>query len=314
MKFMNALSSTSSSRRGSALLMVLWVIAFLSFLIITSMMVMMQDVETISSRETVFRARQLAEMGLAVGSHPAVKANDPLLHRKISNTESYDVLITSEESRLNINALLTEERRPILERLFADWGLAPHDAETVVESLLDWVDADDLKHLRGAEKDFYKNAGFPDRPFNRPFANLDELELVSGFEMIAAANPRWREAFTLWGAGQLDVNEAPAELIAIVTGAKLGLAQSLIKQRDGNDGIPHTKDDEPIQSLEEAMTRLGIAGDAAAQASSLLSLHGTTVRVQSLGRAGGFNRGLAVVLQKNGATARIMEWREFVPE
>jgi type II secretory pathway component PulK len=315
---MKSRSSTSRYKtriqEGSALLMVLWVIGFLSFLIITSMMVMMQDVETISSRETVFRARQLAEMGLAVGAHPAIKPNDPLLHRKLSSSESYDVLITSEESRLNINALLTEERKPVLEKLFTDWGLAPQDAETAVESLLDWVDIDDAKHLRGAERDFYKKTGFPDRPFNRPFASLDEVELVNGFEMIANANPRWRDSFTLWGAGQLDINEAPADLIATVTGAQIGLAQALVKQRNGADGIPHTKDDEPIQSIEEAMTRLGVSGDAAAKAAALLSVHGATVRVQCLGQAGGFKRGLGVVLQKNGATTRIMEWREFVPE
>src|ERR1700744_5071108 len=85
------------SGRASALLVVLWVVALLSLLIVTSMMVAMQDVETVTSREMVFRARQLAEAGLAVGVHPLVKPNDPLLRRRVSANESYEVTITTEE-------------------------------------------------------------------------------------------------------------------------------------------------------------------------------------------------------------------------
>ncbi|MCE9518415.1 MAG: hypothetical protein K8R87_02430, partial [Verrucomicrobia bacterium] len=115
--------------RGSALLVVLWVIALLSFLIITSMMVVMQDVETVAARRLAFRARQLAEAGLAIGANPLVKPGDPLLRKQMGYAESYEVKITTEESRLNIGALLTEERRVVLERLFASWGLRPLEAQ-----------------------------------------------------------------------------------------------------------------------------------------------------------------------------------------
>jgi type II secretory pathway component PulK len=298
--------------RGSALLAVLWVIAFLGFLIITTMMITMQDVETVSSRQLVFRARQLAEMGVALGAHPGIKADDQLLHRRLNN-ESCEVNITSEEGRLNLNAMLTEERRPVLERLFVSWGLSQIDAESVIDALMDWVDDDDLKRLKGAEKKDYADAGLKDRPFNRPFSSLDEVLLVRGMEAVAELNPRWRESLTLWGQGALDINEAAPDLIAVVAESPIHLAESMVSARNGRDGIPHTEDDEPVQSIEEAMTLLGVNPQNAPALAGIFTLHGSTVRVESIGTVGDYSRGIAVVLQKTGGQGGIMEWREFVP-
>ena len=103
--------------QGSALLIVLWVIALLSFMVMTTLMIVRQDVETAWSRESVQRARQLAEMGIAVAAHPGVKPSDPLLRARVSEQESYETLVTTEESRLHVNSLLTEERRAVLERV-----------------------------------------------------------------------------------------------------------------------------------------------------------------------------------------------------
>lgn len=293
--------------RGSALLIVLWVIAFLSFLMVTTMMVAMQDVETVASRQLVFRARQLAEIGLNIGAHPTVKAGDPLLRRNYSGAESYEASITTEEGRLNINALLTEERRGVLERLFESWGLKSAEAQAVVDCLMDWVDADDFKRLKGAERQDYKKDGVAGRPYNRPFRSLDEMLLVRGMEQVAEANPKWRDVFTLWGAGKLDINEAEPELIAIAADVPLSATQPLISTRNGPDGILHTADDEPLQSLEAAMTLLGVKSPESA---AKFTLHGLTQRVDSLGRVGNFARRISVVLQKNAGSMAVMEWRE----
>lgn len=301
----------TTAARGSALLVVLWVIALLSFLIITSMMVVMQDVETVSARRLVFRARQLAEAGVAIGANPVVKAGDPLLRKKVSYAESYEVNITTEEGRLNISALLTEDRRVILERLFGSWGLRPLEAQSVVDALMDWIDADDFKRLKGAEKADYKKDGFNDRPYNRPFESLDEVTLVRGMDLVIQANPAWRNAFTLWGSGVLDINEAPAELIAIVADVPVSAAQTLVSARNGPDGIPHTDDDQPLKSLDEAMVLLGARATTPGAGPGLFTLQGTVARVDSVGRAGSYARRISVVLQKGvGGRSPVLEWRE----
>lgn len=301
-----------NASRGSALLVVLWVIALLSFLIITSMMVVMQDVETVAAHRLVFRARQLAETGLAIGANPLVKAGDPLLRRQTGYAESYEVNITTEESRINLAALLTEERRAVLERVFNTWGLRPLEAQSVVDALMDWVDADDFKRSpSSAEKFDYNKEGFSDRPFNRPFQSLDEVALVRGMDLVAQANPAWKDAFTLWGSGALDINEAPAELIALLANVSLSAARSFVAERNGPDGIPHTLDDQPLKSLEEAMGLLGLPAAAPGAGSNLFTLQGSVVRVDSVGRAGGCTRRIsAIMLKGSGGRSPILEWRE----
>jgi general secretion pathway protein K len=305
--------TSSAKTRGSALLVVLWVVALLSFLIITSLMVAMQDVETVGARQVVFRARQLAEMGLAVAAHPLVKRDDPLLSARFSAMETYEARITSEEGRINLNAMLTEERRPVLERMLNQWGISFIDAQALVDRLMDWSDEDEFRRIKGAEKPEYREAGFRDRPFNRAFRSLDEALLVGGMEMLVELKPNWRDYFTLWGGGQLDINEASAEIIALVTDTPPHLAQAIVTQRDGPDGRPYTEDDTPLESVEEAMTLLGLGGDRAALVAPLLTLQGSTVRIESLGRAGDHARGIAVVMQKN-ERPQVLEWREFVVE
>jgi general secretion pathway protein K len=294
---------------GSALLAVLWVVAFLSFLVITSMMIVTEGADAAVSRILVLRARQLAEMGLAVGANPAVtKSDDRVLHSKFSAGESFDVALSTEEGRLNINFLLTEERRGILERLFQIWGLSVPDSVAVVDCLMDWVDADDFRRLNGAEKQDYEKEGFAGRPFNRAFRSIDEMTLVKSMEKVTMVNPRWREAFTVWGAGALDVNEASADLIAAVADVPLAIAAQLVAARNGPDGLAHTDDDALLQSMEEVMAFLG-AGKNSGTASVPLVLKGSVRRIESTGRAGGLVRRISVILQGT-PSGGIADWHE----
>ena len=300
-----------SAKRGSALLAVLWVIALLSFLLVTTMMIVMQGVESSNSRELVFHARLLAEAGMAVGTHPVItKPTDAVLHHQFSTVEGYDVLITSEEARLNINAMLTEDNKAILQRLFTMWGLDAPDAETVVDCLMDWVDSDDLKRPRGAEKGDYEEAGFADRPFNRPFISVDEMSLVQGMDMVTRVHPNWRISFTVWGSGALDINEAAPDLIAAVANVPLAPAQTLVANRNGPDGVPHTKDDVPIEDLGAALFALGAPGQ---NLPNLFTLNGSVLRIQSVGHVGNYRRGIAATVRQTGQRPIILQWAEFVP-
>lgn len=89
------------------LLAVLCLLAVLSFLIITTAVMSKEHGEMQQARTSVMRARQLAETGIAVAAHPLINAGDALLHNRVSGIESY-------EARLNLNALLTAERLPLL--------------------------------------------------------------------------------------------------------------------------------------------------------------------------------------------------------
>lgn len=317
MRFLTPSSPDTPARssRGSALLMVLWVVGFLTLLVTTSMLVLRQDVETAASQRTVSGTRRLAEMGLAIAVHPQVQPNDPLLRRKISATESYEAIVTSEEGRLSLKALLTEERRPILERIFRQWGLKPLDAESVVDAMMDWVDVDELKRMKGMERREYQELGLEDRPYNHDFLSLDEVALVAGMEQVEEVHPNWRDEFTVFGQGQLDLNETTPQRISVLLNVEPSLAESLVDRRMGLDGIAHTDDDEPLENLDEVLSSLGLSGELLQQAAGLVTLKGTTRRIESIGHMGDQDRGLVVVFQNGGSGApRVLEWKEFVPQ
>lgn len=295
------------------MLMVLWVIALLSFLMVTTLMIAMQDVEAGVAREMISRARHLAESGLAIGCHQQIETGDPLLRTKPDSIESIEVQITSEEARLNINHLLTDAHRAVLERLFASWGLSQVEAESVVDALMDFVDEDDFKHLKGAESSDYKARDLPHGPANRPFRSLDEMLLVPGMDRVMQAAPRWREAFTLWGDGRLNLNEAEPALIAAVLDVPLTSAQNFTRHRDGLDGHPCTLDDNLAEELEEVYVRLGLGRPSAEGIGELVGLNGYTPRVVSIGRVNDCARGIAVTLQRRDGKTQVLAWHEFVP-
>lgn len=294
------------------LLALLCLVAVLSFLIVSTATLAHQHGEQQQARLGMLRARQLAEMGIAVGANPQIKAGDPLLRREVSGVEHYETLLSTEEARLNLNALLTPQGLPVLERVFVSWGVAIGDAQGIATTLVDWVDADDLK-LRpdSMEKLDYDFQGLKGLPLNRQFHDLDEVDLVPRMMEISEIRPDWRSFFTLRGSGKLDVNTASAEVLAAATGAGVASAQQLVQRRNGLDGMPQTDDDLPIQSVEEALSLLGVGGQQAEELMSLLTLAGQTKRIESIGTAGDVRCGIAVIL--NGG-AGIAEWREFSME
>ena len=70
----------SKHRRGFALVAVLWLIAVLGMATMVALRVVSFDMELTTAKVHGSRARNIAEIGIAVGSNPVVKRADPLLH------------------------------------------------------------------------------------------------------------------------------------------------------------------------------------------------------------------------------------------
>lgn len=300
-------------QHGSVLLIVLAVITLLAFAVATTVLTTSQHNQALANRAGLLRARGMAERGLAVAAHPIVSAVDPLLefHSK-DGAEGYRAIMTTEESRLNINMLLNDPNIPRLEQIFQNFRLPPGTAQGLVAALMDWTDQDAVKRRHdSAEALDYKQMGFPTRPFNRRFRSIQEIDMVVGIEKLNAAYPGWRRIFSVYGSGQLDVNEASAEVITFVTGANPAMVQRLVQRRDGRDGIRHTGDDQPITTPQEAMQMLGLPQNH--PAASLLIIQGQTLRIESIGWHGDHAIGLAVLTQKKAAPMQILFREEFTP-
>ena len=69
---------------------------------------------------------------------------------------------------------------PLLKGLLQNvGGLDPDDAQQVLEAILDWRDADELRRPNGAEAADYRAAGSKQVPTNAPFESVGELRRVA---------------------------------------------------------------------------------------------------------------------------------------
>jgi general secretion pathway protein K len=307
----------SGSQRGSALIAVFWLMAILSLAVFSTVYVVSSDVAVVVSQRKAFRAMQLAEMGVALASNPAIEEFDPLLHQVFDSGESFDARIRSESGWLNINRLVMEGGDALLlEELFERWGMEKEDAVFVVRALQDWVDADEVNKFDGyndgAENEYYTEHGFENYPFDRPFYDLEEVILVRGMDVVASYQPNWRNYFTIYSEGQLDVNEASAELIAAAAGTDVNSVTDVVRLRDGADELPDTEDDEPFQSVDAALSL--IEGDGVTEDPQLISSRFTTqsntVRIESIGRVGNYQRKLTVIVRNRESRPTILSIEE----
>jgi general secretion pathway protein K len=307
---MLTLAKTSRGNRGSALILVLWCLLLLGMAVFGVVDLVGLSVEHTSQAELALDGRALALSGLALGLHPQLLKNDPLLDQKVSAGRSFAVAIQSEGARLNLNYVLLTGHREILVNLFTHWGLKIDQADRVADCLYDWITAGDLKSLDGAKANDYAIANLPQRPTGQPFASFDEVEQVMGMDMIAKVRPGWRKSFTLWSGGPLDINEAPPDLIAAVFGLDPERVALFTSARNGRDEVAGTTDDVPVQSIQEFQGELGITDLAMKALDSEVSLSDPNRRVTSVGQADGARTTISVVAQLNSTPVHYFLWSE----
>lgn len=296
--------------RASALLAVYWVIAILSLAIFTGAQFLFVELETQGNTSLEFRAEQLADAGIALAMHPKMERWDPLLRQQVGPVEGFQARIVSEGARLNPNVLaLSENGRRVLIDLFMEWGLSEYDSQSLAAALGDWVDRDDVEIPLGAEGVYYRSKGSKGIPFNRPFRDLEEMTYVRGFDQVAVLFPAWRDYFTLWSGGKLDLCDAPPELIAVVCACSLGNARRLVEVRNGRDLIPHTEDDVKFQSVGEALDVLGLQGSIKQLVENLVSVDDAAARLISVGTIGDVSVERAVVVRDRNENPSFVEAR-----
>lgn len=302
-----------SLRQGSALIAVLWLIAILALASMAAIRVVGFDVELATSQIHGFRARQLAEMGIAVAANPAVKRTDPLLKRMDEATgEGFEARLISEGEKFNINALLLRQDENFFKDLFISWGLELDEAEALTDALVDWVDGNDEVGLNGAESEWYLEQGRLNQPFNRPFYNLDEVRLVKGMDYVEALKPDWRNFFTIWSSGQLDLNEASAELIAAATGCTVEEASVIPETVRGPDGVRETDDDAPFQDVQAALSLLGVDSTMQPEVVARVTVNDATQRIESIGTVSGAKRKITVIVRNRTGRPAVLDRTEEV--
>ncbi len=321
------------SRAGSALIMVIWLIAMLGMIVYAMLNIISQDLKLTIAQKQAFRARQVAEMGINWAMNPAVKEYDrDILDQTLEDGSTFSAKIRGEGGRPNINALLQrgEQNRTFMVTLFAFWGLSNDASDMLFDRMVDWIDTDSAAAgIHGMEKDEYMDiyGETTPYPFNHPFYSLEELLLVPGFDEVVANVADWRDYFTIYSTGMsVDVNEAEAKVLATVAMAalnrsdkadyekKLEQAQRFVELRWGPDGIEDTEDDEKLE-VTEALTALDIPQAAEGEGASPASYFGSndqTTHIECVATVGDYRKRVVLIVRGRTATPQILT-REEVP-
>lgn len=291
--------------RGSALMLMIWAVLLMSVTVMGVVEYIRSSTLEANLAEHEFRALALAESGLAVGMHPNTRRGDIVLKQKVGTDSGFDVVINYEGARLPINFATDERLREAIYNLMIYWQLNAQDASIVADSLADWVDNDNTPRANGAEADYYKQLGIYDAPRNQGFVRVDEMLLVRGMDVVDLHKPDWREYFSVYGEGQIDLRTVFKDVIIAVTGASLNDADRFIRERDGADGIPGTEDDRRIRD-EEAYQLLGLTGDRLNAIKGIVNDDDTTLRrITSIGWVGEKRAKIIIVTRRNAETGAV---------
>ncbi|MCX6837184.1 MAG: type II secretion system protein GspK [Verrucomicrobia bacterium] len=292
-------------KRGSALMLMIWAVLLMSITVMGVVEYVRSSAEEAKLAAYEFRALHLAESGLAVGMHPNTRRGDLVLKQKIGPESGFDVVINYEGARIPINYATDERLREAIYNLLIYWQLNADEAAIAADSLADWIDNDSSPRANGAEADYYQQLGIYDAPRNQGFVRVDEMLLVRGMEAVDRRKPDWREYFSIYGEGQIDLRTVFKDVLLAVTGASESDVNRFITERDGADGIPGTEDDRRIRD-EEAYQLLGLSGDRLAAIRGIVNDDDTTLRrITSIGWVGTKRAKIIVVTRRNAETGAL---------
>jgi len=329
-------------------MLALWALFLLSAMVISWALDINSRLVISGNASRVLDAEAMASSGADVALHPLIQPGSPNLHRQMSDRESYDVQITGEEGRLDLNWLTLNEdptKLAILRQYLTLKGVEMNDLDTMIDSLLDWVSPNQgLHHLNACPAtDNYQ-------PPHAPLTSVDDLKKICGWEKFTS-RPGWDEDFTvspLQAIGQYRIDLAWASrdvlraLSAILPGMSDDKVDRFLQLRRGPDGIDGTADDYQFGVTAQGTASGALAGGSLPtevlttlglnqpqpqqqpnqqqpqQQLALLTFKGPILRVVSTGKAGDVTRAVQMIVSKGGGAlgaagggSSVMSWKEL---
>lgn len=299
------------SVRGSAMLLTLWCVAVLSVTVLAVARMVQRDVDVEGLASRRFEARQLALTGVALGMNSKIQRWDPLMKQTFPNGFELKVRTVSEAARLNINRALKEPDQVTLRRLFNVWEIPPEEVGVIIDSLVDWIDADDLRMANGAERDDLLDQNRYSIPANRDFHSIAEMERVQGMDVVAAWKPDWREFFTVHGGRRVDLQDASVDMLQAVGDMPREVAEKIAELRLGADLEPDTEDDLKIEDVATFFQQLGFVGQRADAAVRRFSGRSEPTRIESTAEVGGTDYRIVAIVNRESGEGGLIGWEEL---
>src|SRR6266446_800504 len=325
--FMKKASPRSHSSRGAALLLALWALFLLSAMVIAWALNINSGLTVSATANRALSAEAMASSGAEVALNPTIKPASANLHR-VMGSESYDVQMTGECGRFNLNMLAPAGvENPVLVQALRQYlnikGVDLNDLDVMMDSLLDWVSPNrGLHHLNAPEEtDDY-------RPPHAPLTSVDELKKIFGWAEFTS-KPGWDQDFTVVAScGPIDLAWASRDVLRALPGMGDDSVDRFLQLRQGPDGIDGTADDFQFSTTAgtsvppDVQAALGLNPQQFQQIQALVQFRGPVLRIVSVGRSGDVTRSVQMVVQKQavriGAAAaiavgrpQVFSWKEL---
>ncbi|HEY9198545.1 MAG TPA: hypothetical protein VIR60_04195 [Gammaproteobacteria bacterium] len=180
--------------RGLALVVVLWTVVLLAVLSGSFLSAMRAEIRMAHNLLAATQARLLAEAGInraILGLHQPDAARRPVAddRQNLLTTPAAPVRfrVLDETARIDLNKASAE----LLSGLFAALSIDADISARLIDCILDWRDADALRHTHGAEDGDYRTANLPYDAKDAPFDSVEELLLLPGMthELYARLTP-----------------------------------------------------------------------------------------------------------------------------
>ncbi len=314
---------SSLRNSGSALVIVLWAVVLIAF----AVAIASEKVGLVLGDATI-RARRLQAELLAKSSYaylekilqderkhglegergrkPNVRRLD--LNRFMGTWKSdpqelggglFWIEVEDEQSRINWLKTPTFVWRHLLRNA----GMKPEEIDAWFDCLNDWQDADDARGLNGAENFDYQGLREDRRRAkNAPITEVGEIYWVMGgprildlqvpVDLQGTIKPLVA-CTTVYGDGKINLNTAPAFLIAAAMDISTEDAEQMVARRWGPDKEEGTEDDVFVEGASEGQSSSNPVspnpaggGAAPAQATPAVTTSSTYFRVRGVGKFG----------------------------
>ena len=268
LKFRNP-QSTIRNQEGIALVMVLWVMAILSVVVLEFSFAMRTEVNITQNYKEELQLYGMAQGEVHRAIAELIYKHDPKVQqlRKTLTTEeippdkkewvtdgrSYflpfgqgtcEIKVMSEAGKVNINLVSESMLRKIITLL----GLEGEMRDIVVDSILDWKDPDDFYRVNGAENSYYQSLKESYYCKNAYFDSIEELLLVRGVSPALFYGGKvgkkeeagekmdqvgLKDIFSIYSPGvQIDINSATPVVLRVALGIPMDISQKVVKARE----------------------------------------------------------------------------------
>src|SRR3989338_3786383 len=277
-------NDTKYNKTGSILIMVLWILVFLSVLAVSLGVKVRQRIILMNRLESRDKLQLIAESGIRkaivllnqdieqseaqfTSEAKAVRFNNEkefasmnlrdgtvAVSYEYSDGPGYLAVkrfgVVDEESKINVNKAPEMVLRSLIKTVLGADEPQGHD---LAQAIVDWRKVTEGE-LKGFYSDsYYDNLQDPYPPKKADFEIIDELLLVKVFD--APRFKRLSPYLTVYGEGRVNINTASRPVL-IALGMEGELADKVLFARRGEDGIESTMDDYVFQKTDNIVNEL----------------------------------------------------------